>query len=488
VALDAAGVCAARRGEDRRHEADQGALLPQHEAHQSHADRAQRTAAGLSLALAFFSPGVQATSDPLDGVTAPGESAIGFAYRFSPISPYEGAKHKTDLLPYFLYDSRHFYLQADRIGLKLMDSETMRAEVFLRRRLEGFASDSFPESMVGQTQRFAGDDLGIAGRIKLGAGTAYGEIMTNVSDESDGSEVRLGYRYDAWWSETSRFRWRPYATLAWRDARLNNYYYGVPGYEPGAGVNLELGALASYRLSARWQVLGSIGLTQWASGVRNSPVVEDGPQPEAMLGLLYTFKPDQASEWDRKPLIMRLGYGQSTDCDLIPILAGCTTTNTQDETSIVQLDVGQILVRRLNGWPVDLAGFIGFVKHEERGLQEDFWQVNAYYKLYYYFGPWWRERLRTRFGMGGGISYASRIPFSEQRDQAIRGRDTSKLLLYVDPTIDINIGDVFKVPALRETYTGIGVSHRSGIFGSARLFNSVDGGSNYIYLFVETGF
>jgi outer membrane protein len=32
------------------------------------------------------------------------------------------------------------------------------------------------------------------------------------------------------------------------------------------------------------------------------------------------------------------------------------------------------------------------------------------------------------------------------------------------------------------------VSHRSGVFGASRLFNSVNGGSNYLYLFVETGF
>jgi len=62
------------------------------------------------------------------------------------------------------------------------------------------------------------------------------------------------------------------------------------------------------------------------------------------------------------------------------------------------------------------------------------------------------------------------------------------LLLYLDPTIDINIGDVFKVSKLRETYVGFGASHRSGIFGTARLFNSVNGGSNYIYGYVETGF
>jgi hypothetical protein len=103
-------------------------------------------------------------------VTAPGEAAIGFTYRFAPISPYEGAERKTDLLPYFLYDSRYFYLQSDRIGLK-WENEGTRAELFLRRRLEGFASDRVPESMVGQAPRYGGDDLGIAGRIKLGAGT-----------------------------------------------------------------------------------------------------------------------------------------------------------------------------------------------------------------------------------------------------------------------------------------------------------------------------
>ena len=408
-------------------------------------------------------------------------------YRFerSPYSPYQGPERNSDLLPYFLYDSRYFYLQSNRIGLKL-ENEQGRVELFLRKRLEGFASDRVPESMLGQTQRFSGDDLGIAAKYKLGAGVVYGEAMRNVSDESDGTEIRLGYRYEQWW--TGRFRWRPYATLAWRDSKLNNYYYGVPGYDAGSGLNLEAGVLSSYRLFQRWQLLAGAGLTHWSSAVRDSPVVGEGTQYNVTVGLLYTFKPDQPNEWDRRPLIARFGYGQSTDCDLMPILAGCHDTNTQDDTSTVQVDIGQILVKRVNNWPLDLAGFIGFVKHEERGLQEDFWQINAYYKIYYYFGPWWRDTLRTRFGLGAGISYASRIPFSEQRDQALRGRDTSKLLLYLDPTIDINVGDVFKSTPLRETYVGIGVSHRSGVFGSARLFNGVNGGSNYLYGFVEVGF
>ena len=418
---------------------------------------------------------------------APREAGIGFTWRYEP-SLYRGSDRNADLMPQFRYESEYFYLQSDRIGLKF-EGRDSRYELFLRRRLEGFAFDRTPTSMVGLGQRFSGDDLGVAARMRLGAGVLYGEAMQNVSDESDGTELRLGYRYEGWWH--GRFRWRPYVTLAWRDAKLNNYYYGVPGYEPGAGVNIEVGALAAYQLTQRWQVLAGVGATQWSSGVRGSPVVEDGLQPYAMLGLMYGFKPDQASEWDRRPLIVRLGFGASSDCDLLPIVTlQCTSVHTQDPTNTLQIDIGQILVRRLNDWPLDIAGFIGFVRHDEKDLQPDFWQINGYFKPTWSFDPWLGGRLRMRLGLGAGISYAGRIPFTEQRDQALRGRDTSKLLLYLDPTLDLSIGNLLAAPApaLRETYAGIGVSHRSGIFGASRLFNSVNGGSNYIYLFLETAF
>jgi outer membrane protein len=42
------------------------------------------------------------------------------------------------------------------------------------------------------------------------------------------------------------------------------------------------------------------------------------------------------------------------------------------------------------------------------------------------------------------------------------------------------------VKSLRETYVGLGVSHRSGIFGTSQLLGNVNGGSNYIYAYVET--
>jgi outer membrane protein len=71
------------------------------------------------------------------------------------------------------------------------------------------------------------------------------------------------------------------------------------------------------------------------------------------------------------------------------------------------------------------------------------------------------------------------------RDQLARGRSSSRLLNYMDPSVDISLGDLIGVRSMSETYVGLGVSHRSGIFGNSRLFGNVNGGSNYIYSYVE---
>ncbi|MEX0638551.1 MAG: MipA/OmpV family protein, partial [Burkholderiales bacterium] len=85
------------------------------------------------------------------------------------------------------------------------------------------------------------------------------------------------------------------------------------------------------------------------------------------------------------------------------------------------------------------------------------------------------------------LSYAERIPTIEARDQARRRKNTNKLIAYLDPSIDVSLGDLIGSRALKNAFVGLGVSHRSGIFGFSRLLGNVDGGSNYIYTYVEFG-
>jgi outer membrane protein len=87
--------------------------------------------------------------------------------------------------------------------------------------------------------------------------------------------------------------------------------------------------------------------------------------------------------------------------------------------------------------------------------------------------------------MGVGISYAHGTSMLERRDAERDGKKVSRLLNYLDPTIDVSVGDLVGAHSLRKVFAGIGVSHRSGIFGTSQLLGNVNGGSNYIYGYLE---
>ncbi|HEY6821173.1 MAG TPA: MipA/OmpV family protein [Burkholderiales bacterium] len=448
----------------------------------------------LGLCAALLSASALANSDPLTGVAAAGGAGIGALTRFER-SPYRGAGQRYDFLPLYLYEGEHGYLHSYSVGLKFGDvvSEP-RFDIFLRHRFEGFPYDRIPDSIAGMAQRQGGIDAGASAQIGGGWGIAFAEALHDVSATSHGSEFKLGYRYP--W-RSGRLWLRPHAYLGFRDARLNDYYYGVrpgeatptrPAYSAGSGLNTEIGLYAAYNLTERWRLLGGITYTRWPKTVRDSPVVDLGTQRQVTLGLMYDITPEHEAWPTGRPLIMRVYHGDSSDCNVLQIAElRCTTTHTKDRTTITGFDVGRPFIEKLNGWPLDIAGFLGVIRHNEAGFQPDFWQLNAYFKAYYYGFPW-TSRVRTRVGLGVGLSYAQRISQMEVRDLADRGRNTSKLLEVLDPTVDINVGDITGVRALRDTYAGLGVSHRSGIFGSSHLFGNTNGGSNFIYSYLEWSF
>lgn len=434
----------------------------------------------------------RAAADPDIDLPAQG-AAIGAAARLER-SPYRGGGVRYDFLPLYLYEGERGYLRPRSVGLKFAPAGPVRYELFLRRRFEGYPVERIPASLEGMQRREPGVDLGASVEHASSWGVAFAEVLRDIAATSHGSELRLGYRY-AW--RSGRWWVQPQAVLAIRNARLNDYYYGVrpeeerrerPAYRVGAGATPEAGIYAAYRLTARWQLLAGASIARLPDTAAASPVVSERWLPSVQLGALYDVSPQHGSWAAPRPLILRAFYGGSTDCDVLPIITlRCTSVHTQDKTDVAGIEVGRPFIERLNGWPLDLAGFIGLLRHHEKGFQPDFWQVNAYVKGYYYGFPW-DARLRTRAGLGVGLSYARRVPLVEQREQAARGRGTSKLLNTFDPTFDVSVGDLVGQPRLRDTYAGVGVSHRSGIFGTSRLLGNVDGGSNYIYGYVETTF
>jgi outer membrane protein len=447
----------------------------------------------LACALAFVCAAAGASSDPLDGVVQPGGAAIGPMTRVER-SPYLGAGTRYDFVPLYLYEGERFYLRSTSIGLKFRPSEMTRFDVFLRNRFEGHPIDDIPPSLTGMAPREHGIDGGVSWQLGGAWGVAFVELLRDVSKASKGKEARLGYNYPV---RRGRLWVRPQVVLSRRDSDLNNYYYGVlpeearadrPAYEAQSGVMAEFGVQAAYELTMRWRLLGGVTLARLPDTVTGSPIVDQRTLRQVQLGVLYDFSPEHERWPEGRPLIARALYGASTDCNVTQVATlQCTSTHTKDDTGIAGLELGRPFIERLNGWPLDLAAFVGLTQHLERGLQGDFPEIKAYIKAYFYGFPW-DARLRTRLGLGVGLSYAQEIPFSEQQSQAERGRNTSRLLQTLDPTVDLSVGGLLGARSLRDTYIGLGVSHRSGIFGSSQLLGNVNGGSNYIYGYLETSF
>jgi outer membrane protein len=364
--------------------------------------------------------------------------------------------------------------------------------LFLSKRLESFPVERVPASLAGMSLRAPETDLGLSYERRFDWGNVAGEVLRDASRSSGGTEWRLGYSYE---QRRGRLKLAPYFMLSARDAKLNGYYYGVPSaeatadrpaYQPGAGVNGTVGLNARYDFADTWHLFAGLSSTLWSSGVRRSPIVEDRMQLAGYAGLAYEFVPTkERDDRGRVPLTFKVLHGRSTPCNLLPVMElRCRSMNTDDRTTVDSFEVGRPFIESPRGWPVTIAWYAGLLRHAERGLQPDSLQVNLYLKAFYWGFPW-KERVRTRIGFGGGLSYAQRVPFVEARDQAMRGRNTSKLLQYVDPTIDVNLGDLFGLRDLRETYFGFGASHRSGVFGIAQIYHNVNGGSNYLYTYVE---
>lgn len=465
------------------------------EAMSSGSRHAVQAAAAVALCLSLLTPHGWAAevTPPIVAAAMPvakGGAGLGVATRFES-SAYRGGGTRNDLVPLYLYEGERAFIEAYRVGLKLEKSHDTRFDAFVGYRFEGFPYDRIPASLAGMANRGPGVDIGLGYQRHHEWGTLFGEVLTDAAGGSGGSEIRGGYRYD--W-KFGKLQLQPQLTLAWRDARLNNYYYGVrsseatatrPAFEPGGGVNAELGLSAAYRLSNRWRLIGGVSARHWSSGVRASPIVDKRTQLAAQIGLAYDFSPEHEAWPTDRPLIVKALYGKSSDCDVAQVmLLKCFSTNTVDQTRVTSLELGRPFVEGLNGWPLDFVGYVGLLRHSERGLQEDSWQANAYIKAYYYGFPW-SNSVRTRLGLGVGVSYANRVPYVEARDQLARGRSSSRLLNYLDPSIDISLGDLIGVKSMGETYVGLGVSHRSGIFGTSRLLGNVNGGSNYIYSYVE---
>jgi outer membrane protein len=93
--------------------------------------------------------------------------------------------------------------------------------------------------------------------------------------------------------------------------------------------------------------------------------------------------------------------------------------------------------------------------------------------------------IRWRFGLVEGLSWINRVTYIEQQELDQKPFKSSNLLNYIDYTLDLNLGDIFRGQFLKQLWLGYSIQHRSGIFSTAQHFSRINGGSNYQSVYLQ---
>jgi len=181
---------------------------------------------------------------------------------------------------------------------------------------------------------------------------------------------------------------------------------------------------------------------------------------------------------------LRVAYGEASTKDLYEILF-FDSDKDPDNLTVISLDGGYLLKKEIFELPLDfyIKGGLSSFNEGNAPTTSSVYEGVIYVKFYYNLD--FLEN-RVRFGLGEGLSYTSNILWSEYKEADEAQENPSKLLNYLDISVDFDLGKLVRYKPLEETYIGWTLKHRSGVLG---LFHGiVDGGSNYNTISIEKNF
>lgn len=426
-----------------------------------------------------------------------GAAALGAASLVSQ-NPYyttdDGDDWKSDLIPLVLYNGKYVFFRGTAAGVHLINREAIEFNLLARARLNWLD--------VGDTDFYAGLDAreqSLDGGLEIRLRGDWGELqsawLTDTLARHKGESAELSYRYSF---NYGRLTLTPFVSWEWHDDDLTNYYYGVssdeatpdrPQYTPGSSNWFSAGLKTSYALSDRTMFFANMGFGDIDPAVENSPIVDASNRAAFYLGGAYVFgnalepvvdyAPERTSEWS-----WRVNFGYAAEDNVVGgIEQGVLIRSTHANTRIGGFTIGKLIAA---GPRADITGRLAVHRHFEGNDGNGRHNSYALYIMAMTRGlKSWTNDEWFRWGFGFGLSYASKIPITEQREQAKEGKNTSHLLSYMEMQLDVPLRRIIKARAVQNCFAGLTVVHRSGIFGRSNLLGDVSGGSDWITLHLE---
>ena len=436
--------------------------------------------------------------------------------------PYPAKEERvSDVIPLIFYDGDIFFIRGLIGGAKLYNKDKWQLSLIGRYRYF-----DIPAEFQNLVQ---GNALDIGGELKYRINNDFETNFEIMTDDESRYYSALNARYH--W-ESGSWELFPYATLRFKTADFNNYYFGLDGFtDPdnlsgtidnkiGSGFDLTLGSEIRYHVISNFYLIGRAQITILDSDTRSSPTINNDTYGEAYFGIAFfndkTRK--KSSSLEAKPYV-RVAHGWATPSNLGTILAFDWQDDEQDN-QLTSLFYGHPLSDSLFGVEaLDVYMILGYVYHhssdpfsqtltpgqginslELAGLGDnpcdgvtdctisyDSQPTNEYVLgVKFYYNINWP--VHWRFGLAEGVSYIETVSNLEQREMDKKGYRSSNLMNYIDVTADFSLGDAFGVKQINDLYFGIGIHHRSSIFESASAFGRIKGGSNYNSLYLQYHF
>jgi len=451
------------------------------------------------IALLLFTSNTFASREVSQLHLKPGDGnwSLGVGFRGGTF-PYYGEDEVDDLMPLLIYNGEQFFLDGTRAGVHLLNSDDWLMSGFAAYRFAGFNED---DSLVlaGMERKDSLD-----GRLALTRLTNYGNFTLDIG--GDISNKHNGWDASFTWGkrfEYNGFEFRPWLGVSYESEKLANYYYGVdkheatdlrPAYSTKDVIEWSYGVDASYRIAQHHYVGLNFQYAQLAQTKINSPIVADKGVFSSFATYRYEFNDYQDDPNHSGSLYKDLTKGEW----YWRVAAGKTTTVKFNElmrfknlfkpeergTGLASVFVGKKIADNFMWLPIEAYVTTGYIRRFENGHQDNFNEYVLAVKAYFTKFPW-SDKVKTRFGVAEGISYAQNVPIVERDNVEGKNRSASKLLNYLDWSWDVSIGDILNKKSLKECYLGWSVHHRSGIFASADFFGNVNGGGNVNTLYVQ---
>lgn len=422
---------------------------------------------------------------------AAGTPGLGGALRLG-TENYIGESYRQDLVPLYLYEGEYLYAHGTSFGVHAFRNNRFTFDILARARFDRMDPASNTE-LQGLRRRHQSADAGIS----MGLETRLGEFqltgVTDVLDVSNGSEIDLSYRRPI---RRGPWTFTPFASLIWQDDKLTGYYYGVsaaeatatrPAYAPEEAVNFAWGINTSWRFTDKAFAFFNLVFDTVDSTIANSPIVREQHNTYAGVGAAYLFGDPKRPEYEPAPRdpskptwSLRAHYGYQLYQNIFPMPMAGDWRKSHRTTEVTPTQVGLTLSRLVqSGERVDFFGRLAFYQHMEEPFQDDYWSYNVFMSAMFKSYSKWSDTVAFRWGISFGISYAEELPAEEVQKFVNNGKNSSKLLNYLEWQVDFPLSKLVRAEFAENCFLGLVVTHRSGIFGTADLLGNVAGGSDW---------